>query len=221
MASIRKSYRCSNILLSNAAAFRPSNFPIRSITTTKSRKDGEHALAAQPLLAMTATSSPSLTTTPTPTSRPLARMPTKTLLRGYLLGQIFARPALMSLGINLMQKISHSKSLLLNPDRNWILEKFIRYSVFNHFCAGSNKREVRGTVIGLKKQGFSGVILCYAKELAPEELKESKPDAGLTEKHVGKWAEGNGRTLEMLGRGDYMAIKYAYYPHYYHSRNHY
>ncbi|CAK4034578.1 Hypothetical predicted protein [Lecanosticta acicola] len=205
MASIVVSSRHAfsrHTLLANSLSNPRPHLLARSIATTKSRKDGEHVLSP-PLIPMTPAQ------TAPPQRRPLASMPTKTLLRGYLLGQIFARPALMNLGIMVMQKISSSKSLLLDPDRNWLLERAIRYSVFNQFCAGSNKREVKGTVTGLKQQGFSGVILCYAKELAPEELAESRPDAALVEKHVSQWLDGNNKTLQMLGSGDYMAIKYT------------
>lgn len=95
----------------------------------------------------------------------MARLPTKALLRSLLLtslmsSKFFFRPALAILGL-----ISTSKSALLNPDRNLILNKILRWTVYNHVCAGTKRKEVSQMVADVKKLGYQGVILGYSKEI--------------------------------------------------------
>ncbi|KAJ5515912.1 hypothetical protein N7527_007472 [Penicillium freii] len=113
-----------------------------------------------------------------------------------------------------MGVLATSKSTLLNPDRNLLLNKFLRWTVYNHFCAGVNRKEVSKTVADIKMMGYQGVILGYSKEIVldPEEMLST--DASGASKYsekcyqmIDEWKEGTLETLRMVGPGDFLAVK--------------
>jgi hypothetical protein len=144
----------------------------------------------------------------------MARLPTKFVLRSLLLtsmmcSKIFLRPALAVLNI-----VTNSKSALLDPDRNRVLNKILRWTVYDHFCAGTNRAEVSKTVADVKKIGYQGVILGYSKEIVldPNE-KLARDETGSTTysdkcyEMVEEWKNGTLDTLSMVGSGDFLAVK--------------
>ncbi|OQE44896.1 hypothetical protein PENCOP_c002G00375 [Penicillium coprophilum] len=144
----------------------------------------------------------------------MARMPMRLLLRSLLLtslmtSKLFLRPALAVMGV-----LATSKSPLLNPDRNLPLNKLLRWTVYNHFCAGVNKKEVSKTVADVKKMGYQGVILGYSKEIVLDHDEKLSIDEFGTSKYsekcyemVEEWKEGTLETLRMVGPGDFLAVK--------------
>ncbi|KAH0401622.1 proline oxidase Put1, partial [Aureobasidium melanogenum] len=82
--------------------------------------------------------------------------------------------------------------------------------IYDHFCAGTNKLEIRKTLEYLKTMGFKGVILIYSREIPAmpvEELHELEP---LTQdKDIDIWRDGNVKTLDMVEPGDYVGIKFT------------
>jgi proline dehydrogenase len=154
---------------------------------------------------------------PTPAQNivpPLSVMPTRVLLRTLMVTYILSSPRIVKFSIPIMHRISHSKSWLLNPDRNPLLHSIVRKSFYDHFCAGENEKEVKTTIATIKKMGFEGVILGYAKETIVEkgvsESEEKEVGSAKTtarEKVVQEWTEGTLLTLRMLGPGDFLAVK--------------
>ncbi|KAI2746026.1 hypothetical protein DTO013E5_21 [Penicillium roqueforti] len=144
----------------------------------------------------------------------MARIPTKLLLRSLLLtslmtSKLFLQPALAVMGV-----LTTSKSPLLNPDQNLLLNKFLRWTVYNHFCAGVNRKEVSKTVADIKKMGYQGVILGYSKEIVLDhEEKLSTDEYGKSQysdkcyQMIDEWKEGTLETLRMVGPGDFLAVK--------------
>ncbi|OQE22717.1 hypothetical protein PENFLA_c012G07689 [Penicillium flavigenum] len=144
----------------------------------------------------------------------MARMPTKLLLRSLLLtslmtSNLFLRPALALMGV-----IATSKSPLLNPDRNLPLNKILRWTVYNHFCAGVNREEVLKTVTEVKKMGFQGIILGYSKEIVLDHDEMLSTDESGTFQYSDKcyqviedWKQGTLETLRMVGPGDFLGVK--------------
>ena len=144
----------------------------------------------------------------------MARIPTRILLRSLILtslmtSKVFLKPALATLNT-----LSHSRSSFLNADRNPVLNKILRWTVFNHFCAGTNREEVSRTVADVKKIGYQGVILGYSREIVLD------PNERVTQDEVGtptysdkcyeivdEWKNGTLETLRMIGAGDFLAVK--------------
>ncbi|KAL5356169.1 FAD-linked oxidoreductase-like protein [Aspergillus floccosus] len=98
-----------------------------------------------------------------PKPAPMAVLPTKTLIRSLLFTSIMASPLLKPC-LSVMKYVVESNAPLLKPSRNVILNYILRTTIYNHFCAGVNEREVRRTVQDMKSLGFKGVILGYARE---------------------------------------------------------
>ncbi|OHX00740.1 proline oxidase [Colletotrichum incanum] len=143
---------------------------------------------------------------------PLSRLPTLTLVRSLVLTQFMSSPLLMKPALPLLHFIAKSKMALFNPDRNPILNRLLRWTIYDHFCAGENLQQVTKTVSDVKRMGYQGVILNYAKEIVLD-TKEVNADAHAGDyaapfyEMVELWKKGNIETLRMLDPGDFLAVK--------------
>jgi proline dehydrogenase len=111
-----------------------------------------------------------------------------------------------------MNTMANSQSFLLNPDKNIVLHQLVRRLVFDHFTAGETELEVRKTIAQMKGLGFRGVILGYAKEVnvtGGETRFETHriPGLDIDAASVKEWKDGTLKTLSLLGKGDFLAIK--------------
>jgi proline dehydrogenase len=138
----------------------------------------------------------------------LHRISTVNLIRNIVLGKVFTSPFLFKYGVACLSKIANSRSAILDPDRNALLRAVIKPLIYDHFCAGTNKLEIKKTLDYLKTMGFKGVILIYSKEIPAmpvEELRELESVA--RDEDIDIWRDGNVRTLDMVEPGDYVGIK--------------
>jgi hypothetical protein len=92
--------------------------------------------------------------------------------------------------------------------------KLLRWTVYNHFCAGTNRQEVSKTVAEIKKIGYQGVILGYSKEIVVDPNEKLAHDESGSVNYsykcydiVEEWKQGTLETLRMVGAGDYLAVK--------------
>lgn len=127
------------------------------------------------------------------------------------LGSVFTVPLLYKTSMAMFTWVVNSKSAFLNPDKNFVLRAVIRSLIYNHFCAGTNAKEIRKTISDIKDMGYSGVILSCGREII---VDSSVPQTGLSgaastavDSHIKSWQEANIETLSVLGDGDYMALK--------------
>jgi hypothetical protein len=116
-----------------------------------------------------------------------------------------------------MSTLAYSNRPLFNPDRNPFLRWFLKKTFYAQFCAGENAAEVRRTIDGLKRIGFTGVILGYAKEVVLSEAQtrdlsscEEGPAAEeCIRKEIIPWAAGTMETLRLAQPGDFVALKFS------------
>lgn len=143
----------------------------------------------------------------------MARLPTKLLLRSLFLTSLMTSKAFLRPSLSIMKALATSKSTLLNPDRNPLLNRLLRWTVYNHFCAGTNSKEVIQSVSKVKEMGYQGVILGYSKEIVldphdhPTTLGASKVYSPRCYEMINEWKEGTLQTLRMIGPGDFLAVK--------------
>jgi hypothetical protein len=137
----------------------------------------------------------------------LSRLPTMNLLRNLILGAWFSSPLLFKPGLSIMRTIANSHSPILNPDKNPLVGAIVKLLIYNHFCAGTNKKEIDGTKAEAKQIGFSGIILCYGKETGVADIEGSQAGNERLAAEVAQWREGNLRTLDMIGSGDWVGMK--------------
>lgn len=144
----------------------------------------------------------------------MARLPTRFVFRSLVLTSLMSSKFFLKPALALLNLVAKSKSPILNPDRNPILNKILRLTVYDHFCAGTNRVEVSTTVSDIKKIGYQGVILGYSKEIVldPNEKPERDETGSATysDKHyemVEEWKRGTLDTLSMVEPGDILAVK--------------
>lgn len=120
----------------------------------------------------------------------------------------------MKPALALLSVLSTSETALLNPDKNIILNKILRWTIYNHFCAGTNREEVSKTVAEVKNIGYQGIILGYSRETVLDQNESTTRDetGSLTYSAkcydmVEEWKKGTLETLRMIGSGDFLAVK--------------
>ncbi|KAI5197973.1 hypothetical protein AUEXF2481DRAFT_33421 [Aureobasidium subglaciale EXF-2481] len=140
----------------------------------------------------------------------LHRISTVNLVRNIVLGKVFTSPFLFKYGVACLSKIANSKSAILDPDKNALLRALIKPMIYDHFCAGTNKLEIKRTLDYLKTMGFKGVILIYSKEIPAMPVEAlNDPEPLIQDEDIDSWRDGNVKTLDMVEPGDYVGIKFT------------
>ena len=152
----------------------------------------------------------------------LARLSTSSILRSLVLGAFFSSPILFKPGFAILRKMTISPAIL-NPDKNPLLRAIVKPTIYDHFCAGTTKSEVQKTFSNIRSLGFSGVILCYGKEIELEKsgkarLSSSRIATETFDEELEMWKQGNLETLDMIGHKDILALKYFSRIHSFRSR---
>ncbi|KAI1743220.1 proline dehydrogenase [Xylaria scruposa] len=160
---------------------------------------------------------PPISTSAMPRPAPLSVLPLATVLRTLASTTISSSRVLLPPSLAIMSMLAHSNQTLLNPDKNQFLRWFLKKTFYAQFCAGENAAEVRRTVDGLKRIGFAGVILGYAREVVLSETQtrdlSSCGEGPLAEEcvrnEVEPWAAGTLETLQLAKQGDFVALKFS------------
>lgn len=164
--------------------------------------------------------SSSHTNTSVSSASPLAALPNGVLLRSLLIAAISSKPYLLGPSLRILSILSQpGRSLLLDVDRNPLLHGLLKHTFYKQFCAGENGAETQGTLRHLKELGFRGTILTYAKETVFDHKTNTSHGLGISKslmeekvEHcptIEEWRKGTLKTVDLLGDGDYLAMKYA------------
>ncbi|KAH6974354.1 FAD-linked oxidoreductase-like protein [Ilyonectria sp. MPI-CAGE-AT-0026] len=142
----------------------------------------------------------------------LSRLPTKTLLRSLVLTSLMSKEWLLRPSLAILNVVAKSKSAILNADRNPFLNRILRWTIYNHFCAGSNNAQVARSLAEVKDIGYQGVILGWAKEVVLNPVdggvhSDNAKYGPACYQMIDEWKEGTLNTLRMLGPGDFLAVK--------------
>jgi hypothetical protein len=136
-----------------------------------------------------------------------------------LITTVSSKPWLLRPTLHVLSFLVKAPSkFLFNVDKNPVLYTILRKTFYDQFCAGETAEETRACVKGLKKLGFRGVILTYAKETVFDHLTKtlfghSKDDGSIAaqlehhDSEIEDWRTGVLKTASMIGAGDYLAIK--------------
>lgn len=143
----------------------------------------------------------------------LARLPTANILRNIFLGAFFTTPMLSKPGFAILNVIANSRSRILNPDVNLLLRFFLKPLLYSQFCAGTGPAEIARTRENIKRVGYSGIILCYGKDILIDdksnELRSANDLAVQQSAEIAHWRDGNLSTLDMIGAGDWLGMKFT------------
>ncbi|OAA55273.1 Proline oxidase [Niveomyces insectorum RCEF 264] len=192
----------------------------RLIHTSKNRPSPPYSASLVPHNGQNAYHQPQTdtgaSTTDSTTTAPLSVLPLTSVLRSLMTTTVSSSPLLLKPSMAVMTALANSTSPLWNPDKNPLLRYILKNTFYAQFCAGETPQEVRATMAGLKRIGFDGVILGYAKEVVMEEEEEhglsSYNDEGrqdVTKDEIKAWAEGTMQTLRLAEAGDFVALKFT------------
>lgn len=144
----------------------------------------------------------------TPTPPPLSLLALPTLIRSYLISAISATPILLTPSLWILSLLAHSKSPFWQVEHNRLLHYIVKKTIYAQFCAGETPSEVKQTATELRKTGYQGVVLNYAKELVFDKgapIQQTKHDEA---KDIEDWHRGLLKTVNLVNHGDYAALKY-------------
>jgi proline dehydrogenase len=149
---------------------------------------------------------------------PLAVLPLTSVLRTLMTTTVSSSKLLLPPSLSIMSVLANSHSPALNPDRNPLLRFILKKTFYAQFCAGENAAEVRHTIASLKKIGFSGVILGYAKEVVLTDAQtrdltsngiHSAAAQECINTEIKPWADGTMATVTLASPGDFVALKFT------------
>jgi hypothetical protein len=137
------------------------------------------------------------------------------VIRSLAVNTISSTPLLLAPSLTLMAFMANSHNVFLNPDRNPLLRWFLKRTFYAQYCGGENAPELQRTVQGLKKMGYEGVILVYAKEVEIDHTgEEPAVDARMEATSealadIETWKNGTLETVRLAEKGDMVALKYV------------
>ncbi|KAH7225145.1 FAD-linked oxidoreductase-like protein [Fusarium oxysporum] len=163
------------------------------------------------------------TTTPTRAPPPHSLLPTGMLLRSLLIATVSSNRILLTPSLAMLSFFTKPHSPLFSVDKNRILNAILKSTIYRHFCAGEDVREVKNTIDSIKDMGFKGVILTYAREVVIEASGEQEVGVGVKElkeegipaqeptfdEGIEAWRQGVLETASMLEKGDFLALKFT------------
>lgn len=148
---------------------------------------------------------------------PLSVLPLETVLRTLVTSTISSSRLLLPPSLAIMTLLAHSNNAILNPERNRLLNWVLKKTFYAQYCAGENAAEVKQTLAGLNKIGFTGVILNYAREvvLTESQSKNLTPcDTGAEAEQcirteINPWLKATLDTVEIAQPHDFVALKFT------------
>lgn len=143
-----------------------------------------------------------------PPPPPLSLLALPTLIRSYLISAISATPILLTPSLWILSLLAHSKSPFLQVEHNRLLHYIVKKTIYAQFCAGETPSEVERTAAELRKTGYQGIVLNYAKELVFDKGAPIEQNRRHEAKDIEDWKHGLLKTVKLVGHGDCAALKY-------------
>ncbi|KAJ4357117.1 proline dehydrogenase [Ascochyta clinopodiicola] len=136
----------------------------------------------------------------------LARLPTSSVARSYLITAMSSSPQLLGLTFTILRKMLDSKNYLMDVERNPVIRTLLKSTFYAQFCAGDKTHEVKPNLAAARSVlGYDGVIIEYALEV----LGGSEPTAAETAAEIEVWRKGMLKSVEMASEGDFVGLKWS------------
>lgn len=140
---------------------------------------------------------------------PLAKLPLSSVLRSLVILSISSSSLLLKPCIYTLSHLANPRNALLDVAKNPLLNRLVKHTLYRQFNAGENKLEVQQSINDIKRLGYRGVLLGYAKEV----LSGHGDTLGLSEEAIRQeiqtWLDGTLQTVDMAQEGDYVALKFT------------
>ncbi|KAL8673793.1 MAG: hypothetical protein Q9168_001805 [Polycauliona sp. 1 TL-2023] len=108
-----------------------------------------------------------------------------------------------------IRRWAHSKSPFFQVEHNHLLHYIVKKTIYAQFCAGETPSEVQRTAAELKETGYQGIVLNYAKELVFDKGAPVQQNEADQAKDIENWKQGLLKTVKLVNRGDYAALKFS------------
>lgn len=108
--------------------------------------------------------------------------------------------------------LANTTSPIFSPDRNFIVQALLKFTIYKQFCAGRKSSEILIFNKNLRSIGYSGVILSYAKETLFKKNDSRLVSSGALIgesicEEVTNWTKGILTTIDMVESDDFVALK--------------
>ncbi|GMF67450.1 unnamed protein product [Aspergillus oryzae] len=145
--------------------------------------------------------------TPKQELSPLAKLPISSVLRSLVILSVSSSSLLLKPCIKTLSMLAHPKTALLDVAKNPLLNMLVKHTIYKQFNAGENKLEVQRSIEDIKRLGYRGVLLGYAKEVLVGESNVDPKDEQAAREEIQMWLDGTLQTVDMAQEGDFVALK--------------
>ncbi|KAE8144835.1 FAD-linked oxidoreductase-like protein [Aspergillus avenaceus] len=145
----------------------------------------------------------------TDSASPLAKLPLSSVLRSLLILSVSSSSLLLKPCIYTLTQLAHPKTPVLDVAKNPLLNFLIKHTIYKQFNAGENKLEVQRSIEDIKRLGYRGVLLGYAKEVLVGESNVDPMDEKAAREEIQAWLDGTLQTVDMAQEGDFVALKFT------------
>ncbi|BCR92766.1 proline dehydrogenase family protein [Aspergillus chevalieri] len=140
---------------------------------------------------------------------PLAKLPISSVLRSLVILSISSSSLLLKPCIYTLSHLANPKNPLLDVAKNPLLNRLVKHTLYRQFNAGENKLEVQQSINDIKKLGYRGVLLGYAKEVLSDHGNALELSEEAIREEIQIWLDGTLQTVDMAQEGDYVALKFT------------
>ncbi len=151
-----------------------------------------------------------------PKYQPLSLLPLAMIIRSLATSTVSSSPKLLAISLSLLRFLAHSETKFLNPDHNSFLRYILNNVLYKQFCAGENAEQVAETLAQVKRIGFTGAILAYAKETPNDDAEDGSANSEMgldprekADRQISTWLENSLETVRLATAGDFVALKYV------------
>ncbi|KNG86019.1 proline oxidase Put1 [Aspergillus nomiae NRRL 13137] len=142
-------------------------------------------------------------------SSPLAKLPISSVLRSLVILSVSSSTLLLKPCIKTLSMLAHPKTAVLDVAKNPLLNMLVKHTIYKQFNAGENKLEVQRSIEDIKRLGYRGVLLGYAKEVLVGESNVDPKDEQAAREEIQMWLDGTLQTVDMAQEGDFVALKFT------------
>lgn len=140
---------------------------------------------------------------------PLANLPISSVLRSLVILSISSSSLLLKPCIYTLSHLANPKNPLIDVAKNPLLNRLVKHTLYRQFNAGENKLEVQQSINDIKRLGYRGVLLGYAKEVLSGHGNALELSEEAIREEIQMWLDGTLQTVDMAQEGDYVALKFT------------
>lgn len=137
-----------------------------------------------------------------PSRRTLQAIPTTTLVRSLIVLSATALPAKLLASLIRFTKKHVGIIESVGPLR-WTFKRLL----YDNFCIGFEKHEILAKTQGLRRIGFTGIVLANAREAQP--VTDTNVGSVIGDAQCEEWVNNNLESVQQAEPGDYIGLRFT------------